>query len=151
MSSFPCWVIYEFQQLHLGSSTSPPHHPVSPHIPAGIQALLTSVSQKCWCSSDCSGGCAPSLQSVLKSKCCLFTAQFLSINLIKKPSFYKAADPLAFLLFGMLKIPNAARFSPGQREASWPGEELFPNKVHVLCPWNTSHLNMLLGISLYFC
>lgn len=68
-----------------------------------------------WCpdSSDHTAGCAYSLQSVLKTKCCLFIVQFLSVKLIKQPSFHKASDPLAFLPFSMLKIPNAARFPPG--------------------------------------
>lgn len=38
MSLFLCSVIYEFQQLQLGSSTSHLHQPVSPHIHGFIQA-----------------------------------------------------------------------------------------------------------------
>lgn len=49
------------------------------------------------------------LASLLTTKCCLFTTQFLFIKLIKQPSFYKAADLLVFPPYGMLKVHKAAR------------------------------------------
>lgn len=66
------------------------------------------------------------LTSLLTTKCSLFTAQFLSIKLIKQPSFYRAADPLVFPPFGMLKVPKAARIplSPFFKAVSWVKKQL---------------------------